>query len=302
MPRKPRIDFKGAWHHVMHRGARRAPIFTKDEHCLLFLDCIKTAVEETELEIHAYSLMPNHYHLLTRSRHGNLSNAMRKLNALYTQRLNLIHRWDGPVFRGRFHSQPVKDETKLPYIMAYIHLNPLRANLVTRLQSECWTSHRAYIGRDQKPEWLTTRYFLDLFDGPEHLNEYVLALHRKSRPWPDEMSLEYGWIRFTEDERKASKKKSSESETRFIDTKNAVKLICEVTGETEAVLRLAVMGPRANPARRFAVWALKQRTTLTHREIGRVLAMSADQIAHVLSRIRFARKPLKTWKAKWLEL
>lgn len=286
----------------MHRGARRAPIFTKDEHCLLFFDCIKTAVEETELEIHAYSLMPNHYHLLARSRHGNLSDAMRKLNALYTQRLNLIQRWDGPVFRGRFRSQLVKDETKLPYIMAYIHLNPLRANLVTRLQSECWTSHRAYLGRDQGPEWLTTRYFLNLFRGAEKLNEYVLELHRKGRSWPDEMSIENGWISFGEVERKVSRKKAVESATRFIDARSAVKLICKVTGEKEAELRAAVMGPRANPARRFAVWALKQRTLLTQKEIGSVLGMSAGQVAHVLRRIRFAKEPLTTWKAEWLDL
>ena len=70
MARKPRIDYQGAWHHVMHRGARRAPVFNSDDHCGTFLGHVAAAVEVFEIEVHAYSLMPNHYHLLIRSPHG----------------------------------------------------------------------------------------------------------------------------------------------------------------------------------------------------------------------------------------
>ncbi|MDD5308546.1 MAG: transposase [Deltaproteobacteria bacterium] len=113
----------------------------------MFLDLLGEMAARHEIEVHAYSLMPNHDHLLLRSLHGNLSRGMRRLNADYTQRVNRIHGWDGPVFRGRFRSELVRDEPSLPYVLAYIHLNPLRAGLVTRLQSERWTSHRAYNGR-----------------------------------------------------------------------------------------------------------------------------------------------------------
>jgi putative transposase len=159
MVRKIRKDFPGAWHHVMHRGARREPIFLHDEHCLLFLELAESVVQKYEVEFHGYSLMPNHYHILARSRHGNLSDAMGFLNGRYTQRVNRLHRWDGPVFRGRFTSKLVRDETSLPYILAYIHLNPLRANLVTRIDSRCWTSMRAYLGRKGEPDWLVKKYF-----------------------------------------------------------------------------------------------------------------------------------------------
>jgi putative transposase len=64
MPRKPRIDFPGAWHHVMHRGARRAPIFRSDDDCLRFLGVVEDAADRFGIEVHAWSLMPNHYHLL----------------------------------------------------------------------------------------------------------------------------------------------------------------------------------------------------------------------------------------------
>jgi hypothetical protein len=53
---------------------------------------------------------------------------------------------DGPIFKGRFRSQLIRDESHLPYLLAYIHLNPLKAGLVTRLYSHGWTSHRARAG------------------------------------------------------------------------------------------------------------------------------------------------------------
>jgi putative transposase len=303
MPRKPRVDFEGAWHHVMHRGARRAPIFKEDADCFLFLECLGKVVDEFEAEVHAYSLMPNHYHLLVRSRHGNLSRAMRRLNATYTQRVNLVHRWDGPVFRGRFHSQLVRDEARLPYILAYIHLNPLRGNLVTRLQADCWTSHRAYTGRAPVPGWLTVGFLLDAFGGAARLHEQVLGLHQSKWDWPEGMSLESGWLADVEESSRARARRARKGKegTRFVEEKRALALICEVTGARLADLRRAAMGPRANPARRFAVWALKRRTTLTHGEIGRVLSMSTGQVAHVLRRLRTREEPFGTWIARWEE-
>ena len=111
----------------MHRGARRAPIFVRDADCVLLLDTLGDVVDRFGLEVHAYSLMPNHYHLLVCTPAGNLSRAMRHLNGVYTQRLNRLHDWDGPVFRGRFKSQLVTEEAYRRELVAYIHLNPVRA-------------------------------------------------------------------------------------------------------------------------------------------------------------------------------
>lgn len=93
------------------------------------------AARVLDVEVHAYACMPNHYHLLLHSRHGNLSCVIKYINSHDTQRLNRLHKWDGLVFRGRFHSQLVRQETALPYLLAYIHLNPMRAGLVKRLDA-----------------------------------------------------------------------------------------------------------------------------------------------------------------------
>lgn len=297
MPRKPRIDFPGAWHHVMHRGARRAPIFKKDAHCHLFLDLVENAVDDFEIEVHAYSLMPNHYHLLLRSVHGNLSQAMRQLGAEYTRRANLLESWDGPIFRGRFHSQLIEDESSLPYVMAYIHLNPLKANLVTRLHSHAWTSHRTYLGRDTRPPWLTTSYFEAVFEDPDVLHSYVLDLHRGKVSWPERMAMDSGWL--AEAGERAANEARGSAETRFMTSDEALARIGEITGATARELRRTERGPRANPARRFAVWALKKGTLLTHREIGGLMGMSPQQVAHVLRRLDTKADPISGWISAW---
>ncbi|MDD5308584.1 MAG: transposase [Deltaproteobacteria bacterium] len=299
MARKPRIDFEGAFHHVMHRGARRAPIFKDDSHCVLFLDLLGEMAARYEIEVHAYSLMPNHYHLLLRSLHGNLSRGMRRLNADYTQRVNRIHGWDGPVFRGRFRSELVRDESSLPYVLAYIHLNPLRAGLVTRLQSECWTSHRAYLDLETSPEWLTRGFFLEMLGGGPALHEYVLDLHRGRLSWPERMALDAGWLRGAGEA--ALKIRDADAATRFLEPRRALALVCAVTAAGRDELLSVEHGPRANPARRFAVWALCQRTDLTHGTVGRTLRMTAAQVANVLRRFDREAEPMRAWVEAWEE-
>ena len=122
MARPPRVDHEGAWHHVMNRGARRAPIFKADEHCSLFLDQVGDACDRFGIEVHAHALVPNHYHLLVRSPLGTLSDAMRRMGANYTQSVNRVNRWDGPVFRGRFRNQPLDGGHAVLMVAAYIHL------------------------------------------------------------------------------------------------------------------------------------------------------------------------------------
>lgn len=294
MARKPRIDFPGAWHHVMHRGARQAPIFRENGDCTLFLGTLESAVRRFGIEVHAYSLMPNHYHLLIRSVRGNLSRAMRHLNAVYTQATNRICRWDGPVFRGRFHSQPLTSEAQLPYVLAYIHLNPLRANLVPRLSSNYWTSHLAYTGREPEPEWLSLGFFLSVFGDGRKLHEYVLDLHRGRRSWPEQMALDTGFLSVLE---------TAVGEQRATDTANRPKTGMEVleavrrvTGASLAELRTAQMGPGANPARRLAAWALAHRTDLSRREIGSLLNMTTQQVHNVVNRWSEKDARLARWR------
>ncbi len=195
MPRKRRIDYPGAWHHVMNRGARKAPMFQARQDCQGFLDLVGETVVKFDWELHAYSLMPNHFHVLMRSRLGNLSKGMQHLLATYTQWLNRQHDWDGPVFRGRFRSQPIKNEQHLRVLIAYIHLNPVVANLVKRVDDEAWTSYRAYMQKEPGPEWLTTSFFTRLFGGTKRLHAFVQSYRLWRLEYPEEFEPETGLFR-----------------------------------------------------------------------------------------------------------
>ena len=111
MPRPVRLDWPGCRHHVMNRGARREPVFLDDTACAAFVGFVSELPRRFGLLVHAYALMPNHYHMLVESTRGRLSDAMGFLGSRYALWLNARHRgWDGPVFRGRFRSVAVERE------------------------------------------------------------------------------------------------------------------------------------------------------------------------------------------------
>jgi putative transposase len=129
MPRPLRLEYENAWYHVMNRGAARQDIYKNDQHRLLFLNLLKEASLYYNIEIHAYCLMDNHYHLLIHTPRGNLSQAMRHINGLYTQVFNRSEKIDGSLFRGRYKAILVEEDSYLLQVSRYIHLNPVTAGL-----------------------------------------------------------------------------------------------------------------------------------------------------------------------------
>ena len=285
----------------MNRGRNRDLIFLDDDDALDFLDTIDDTVERFGVEVHAYSLMTNHYHLLVRTPLGNLSDAMKHLGAVYTQNFNRRHQRDGALFRGRFKSQLVKYEAYLIYVLAYIHLNPLRAGLITRMDGlRGWTSHRRYMGKDPAPEWLTTEVLGALFDTAEEMKAFVLRLHRKAEPWPKGIRLGDGWFlwHLCPVDMKPSAEKSA---PRGIPIKNFMKDICEITGVRMTRMKESIRGPGGNPERRFAVWALHRSTYLTYREIGDQLDMTVQHVARDVHRNRGGIEKFSEWTETWLK-
>ncbi len=307
MARRTRIDYPGAWHHVMNRGARRAEIFVTDDHCRLFLEVLAETVERSAIEVNAYSLMPNHYHLLVRSVLGNLSEAMKHLSGTYTQRLNQECGWDGPLFRGRFRSRVVEKEEYERHLFAYLHLNPVRARLVRRPDQECWTSHRAFVGLDAAPPWLSFGEVRRVFGSGAGLDAFVRAVYCGAEPWPTGFDEEVDFFtrkrsavpvptgsHANRDEAAAGPPESG------ISTETLLYRIASIAGASIDELRSPSHGRGANPARRFAVLALRTIPTLTSRDVAGLLDMSPGQVRLVAHRgCRPGDEQIRDWLEAW---
>ncbi|MGB0114370.1 MAG: transposase [Ilumatobacteraceae bacterium] len=165
MPRPPRFDPEGGWHHVMNRGADRADTFLCDSDRTEFGQQLADMHDRFGVETHAYCLMSNHYHLLLHCPDGGLSDAMQRLGSLYTRHVNDRIGRDGALFRGRFHGRLIEDERYLVAACRYIHRNALDLPGVDSPDRYRWSSHRTYLGHRAAPSWMRTDVILDHFGG-----------------------------------------------------------------------------------------------------------------------------------------
>ena len=180
MSRPLRIEFPGAVYHVMNRGSAYQKIFINNEDNELFLRTLSETHSLWGIEVFAYCLMDNHYHILLRTPEGKLSRAMKHLNGLYTQRFNKNHGRDGALFRGRYKAILVDADAYLTSVVRYIHLNPVEAKCVKRPQDYRWSSHRLYLEDKNVPQWLKGQEVLNHFASLEEFQQFVLSGNERS--------------------------------------------------------------------------------------------------------------------------
>ena len=181
MARPLRIEYPGAWYHIMNRGRRGEKVFSDGKDYETFLILLQEAAEIFNLRVSAYCLMSNHYHLLVQTPNGNLSRVMRQINGVYTQRFNRRHRADGQLFRGRYKSILVEEDSYLLELLRYIHRNPVRAKMCTTVDEYPWSSHHGYISKAMKFEWLHKKFLLGMFSGQsgKAKKAYINFVHDK---------------------------------------------------------------------------------------------------------------------------
>jgi REP element-mobilizing transposase RayT len=172
MARPLRIEFKGALYHILSRGNERRNIFFGDADYKVFLGVLEEMSERFEVDIFAYVLMSNHYHLLIRTNQGNLSKSMQWVGTTYTRRFNLQHFRSGHLFQGRFKSILVQNDAYLMQLSCYIHRNPLRAGLVNRLADYRWSSYRTYAYKASHTKWLNKDLILSQCNGEDSYKAY----------------------------------------------------------------------------------------------------------------------------------
>lgn len=176
MARPLRIEFPGAFYHVISRGNERKAVFRKPADYELFLKTLKDACDYFNARIHSYCLIPNHLHLLIETKDANLSGFMKRLLGVYTIRFNRRHKRHGHLFQGRYKAFLVDKDNYLLELSRYIHLNPVKAKLVRNPQDYPWSSMRYFV-RDKSPEYLYTRLILDEFRSTGDYQNFVGKRH-----------------------------------------------------------------------------------------------------------------------------
>lgn len=163
MARPIRVEFEGAVYHVTARGNERRAIYRDDQDRKLFLETLEQCADRFGAVVHAYCLMPNHYHLLFETPRGNLSRALGWLQTTYSVRFNRKYSRSGHLFQGRYKAIVVEADEYAKELVRYIHLNPVRPRdkrkpIPVERRKELarypWSSHQAYTGKRKPPEWL----------------------------------------------------------------------------------------------------------------------------------------------------
>ncbi|MCI6858205.1 MAG: transposase [Eubacterium sp.] len=146
MGRRIRKWYPGEILHVMNRGSNRQNIFLDEADFQYFLAMVKDIQKKYYFKIHAYCLMTNHYHLLMETKDTEIWVIMQRIDLRYACYFNTKYGRDGGVFRGRYRASEIDNDDYFLQTSRYIHLNPVKAQMVAEPSQYLWSSYRTIVG------------------------------------------------------------------------------------------------------------------------------------------------------------
>ena len=197
MVRPLRIDYANAYYHVTSRGNERREIFKDDRDRGVFLEKLQASLAIYSVKLHAYVLMGNHFHLIVQTPKANLSTFMRHFNVSYTAFYNRRHRRAGHLYQGRFKAIVVEADSYLLELSRYVHLNPVRVELMRRkamteqvkyLRSYGWSSLDGYLNGGNRKSWVVYDDVLNYVEGSRKRYAEFIGEGLKrgyASPWED---------------------------------------------------------------------------------------------------------------------
>lgn len=145
MPRQRREISKTSVYHIMMRGNEKKDIFIDEEDKMKFIDILIEKKQDEAYYLYAYCLMNNHVHLIIKEGKDELSRIMKRINISYAHYFNDKYDRVGHIFQDRFRSEAIESEAYLLSAIRYIHMNPVKANVVKETSQYSWSSYNLYI-------------------------------------------------------------------------------------------------------------------------------------------------------------
>ncbi len=174
MTRLSRIDKPGYYYHVISRGQRKETLFFSPVDYSAFVKFLKEVLADTDIELSAYCLMKNHFHLLLKRNEDPLYDFMHRLNLKYALYLNHKYKFSGYVFQGRFKSFIVLNNDYLVNLVLYIHNNPVKDSITAEEEEFNYSSARFYHGKTDLFELPLIK--IPIFAGSAGVEKYKLFL------------------------------------------------------------------------------------------------------------------------------
>ncbi len=256
MPRMPRVKGENLIFHIIQRGNERKNIFRDDIDKHRYLEIFTEKFEEDYLELYGYCLMDNHVHLLLKVFDSDISNFMKKVNVSYVMYFNNRHKRYGNLFQNRFKSEIVNDDSYLLQASKYIHNNPVKAGMVSSPEEYKWSSYGVYIGAcDDTFSIVNSDKILSIL--PSNNNTKTNAIGEYINFVRLDSTFDSSYRRFVELE--------SKKEIKELDFKIASNIL---NGNYSDKKKMIIN--------------FKNRTSLTTREIGHLLDISASTVSRIL--------------------
>lgn len=195
MARALRILIPGGYYHVTCRGNERKAIFRDDSDRADFLEKLRGSLAIYQVELHAYVLMSNHFHLMVATPRGNLSEFMRHFNISYTVAYNRRHKRVGHLYQGRYKAILIDKDSYLLELSRYVHLNPVRIRShqgkeikeqIRELEKYRWSSLDGYLDLKKKQSWVSYDSVLgQIGESRKKYREFVVEGMRSgyATPW-----------------------------------------------------------------------------------------------------------------------
>jgi REP element-mobilizing transposase RayT len=197
MPRPPRVEAPDALYHITARGVLKSAIVRDDHDRVRWCDYLKEAVRRFGLDLYAFALLDNHFHLFLSTPLANLGEAMQYLNGSYAAYFNARHERRGHLFENRYRAILIESQGHYTEVSRYVHLNPVRAGLVERPEECAWSSYPGYHSGRMPLFWLNySRVLAEFGEGKaarERYREFIAeGVGRKiAPPWLHAIG---GWI------------------------------------------------------------------------------------------------------------